>query len=196
MTHVSRRARHSRTSRTSVQVAAALLFAVTPMTVLAGCAAQTPVPQATAMPVLQDSPTAKAIDAEALVASRHPYVGDNSKNAATLGALDLEAVGERGGMEILADERPYTLRLEFTGVTDGTDAEAVRRAMSPRAALALAMIENADRIEWRTPLGTDSLSREEAEKLADGRLASITTADEARDVAAVIDQKVGNTPAA
>lgn len=127
-----------------------------------------------------DTPLDKAIDADALVASRTKHVGDNSKVGAVLDALHLEVIGTRT-FEIQSATEPYGVHVAFNSVLNRTMDDKVGPAMKRRAALALTQIDNAGYISWRIPTEPNvngKLTRAEAEKLAGGPLEAFDTADE------------------
>ncbi len=103
-------------------------------------------PPSTSAASVSASQTAAA-DAQKLYDSRVRYIGDNSADSALLLAIGLP--NEPGGctMELETEEKPYVLRVVFGGTV--ADPAALDKAMSRKAALLLALIDNASEIQWR-----------------------------------------------
>ena len=87
-------------------------------------------------------------DAQALFALRTPYLGD----APAVGRLvQATGAGELGAysLELETNTQPYCLMLHFKERPE--DEEGLNREMYKKAALLLALIENADEVQWTYP---------------------------------------------
>ncbi|ROR29170.1 rod shape-determining protein MreC [Mobilisporobacter senegalensis] len=88
-----------------------------------------------------------------LYAYRNPYIGNVSANGKILNIL---GVSERLGnftIEMETSEKPYILRLNFQ--EEVTDIDTFDIEMSGYATLLLALIDNADEIQWSYPYTRD-----------------------------------------
>lgn len=80
---------------------------------------------------------------------RNPYIGDNSADSRLLMALNIPEEYGRHTMELETSEKPYILRINFE--KEVTDRGTFDRKMCNYASLLLALIDNADEIQWSYP---------------------------------------------
>lgn len=119
------------------------------------------------------TPLAEAIDVDALARAHTRYVGDNSADALILDALHLEVVGART-FELVTDKQPLELKINFNTSAQGLTDTTAHSALRKRAVLAMACIDNVEKVSWKVPhlkQPTGSITRAEAKKLAGGTLA-------------------------
>lgn len=112
------------------------------------------------------------VDVTALDEHRTPYVGDNSEVAALVGALGLDAVGERT-LALATGERPYAVTIEFSSLAEDLPAADADALLADRAALLLATVDNADEVRWAHPEGTGVVTRADADTAAGGPVAEL-----------------------
>ena len=95
-----------------------------------------------------DSPAAVQL-AEAAT----PDLGDGAAGTKVMDAVNVEGLGTYS-TELLSENQPRTLALHFDEEPD--DPAAWNRRMQKKAILILALIGNADRVEWTHPCGGDT----------------------------------------
>lgn len=127
--------------------------------------------------VTMDSALSEAIDVASLEENRTPYLGDNSRVVALVGATGPRAVGE-STLELRTGQRPYGLVLNFSAVADGVTPDVADDLMMDRATLLLATIDNVDEVRWTLPEDVDQgeggvFTRGEADALVGSSVAEI-----------------------
>lgn len=129
------------------------------------------------------APLHESVDLAALATHRSPYLGDASRVTALTAAVDVGALGDRT-LALATERRPYVLTIDFASLADGVTPALVDQAMTGRAALLLATIDNADEVRWTVPDGgTGVLSRADADALAGTPVAGLgTSADGLADL--------------
>jgi hypothetical protein len=98
--------------------------------------------------VHQETETTSPLALE-LYQHRNPFIGDASRNGQILRVLE---VGEELGtyhMELETNERPYILRVIFN--QEPEDADETDSQMNRYGLILLALIDNADEIQWAYP---------------------------------------------
>lgn len=118
------------------------------------------------------TPLSEAVEVDQLAKSHTQYLGDNSADAAILDALHLEVVGART-FELVTDKKPYELKINFSTSADGLTSHGAHEALRKRAVLAMACIDNLDKVSWKVPHvepASGSLTRADAQRLAGSTL--------------------------
>jgi bla regulator protein blaR1 len=131
-----------------VSVFLALLCIITIITCIANPSSKTSVPSPTDSIENVDTPGVTDL-AKQLYAAKNPYIGNASANGKLL--MNLGVGDELGNLtiELETSKQPYILRLNFND--EVYDRDNFDRKMAAYATFLLALIENADEIQWSYP---------------------------------------------
>lgn len=92
----------------------------------------------------------KIISTQQLYNSKNQYIGNNSNDLKLLELLEIEDLGKYT-IKLETSKQPYTLIIIFEDKNENISKEKFNNLMKNNSILLLALIENADKVEWSYP---------------------------------------------